>query len=241
MAWLVYASGGRPIVAHLDPERLILVAFGEQHFSAQEAEHLESCETCADSVSGAGETIQVARTARQTRDLPDPPNDLWQRIADEAFTDPPTMPDAIPGSQRRYRELRRSGLLVLCAAVAGIAATLGAQWLTEDRQQVVAEASLQSKNAAAQSARGTATIVETDDGLQLKVDVSGMPPTDGYYAVWVYDGASTMIPVGTLGSAPLNLPASIHDVSDFPVIDISLQELGQQAHGITMLQGEIDQ
>jgi hypothetical protein len=242
-------------VAHLDPERLILVAFGEQHFSTQEAEHLESCETCVGNMSGTLETIGVARETHQTRDLPELPPDLWPRIAEEAFAHPHAVSDApsepgVPGrwrrptgppAQRRYQQLRRSTLLAMCAVIAGIAATLGAQWLTEKPQQVVAEASLLSKNVAAQAARGTAKIIKTDKGLQMKVDVSGMPPTDGYYEVWVYDGSKAMIPVGTLGSAPLNLPSSIRNISSFPVIDISLQKIGQQAHGITMLQGHIDQ
>ena len=242
-------------MAHLDPERLILVAFGEQHFSAPEVEHLESCETCANDVSGTLKTIRVGREAPQTSDLPALPPGLWERIADQAFDHPRAVPDASsapevprrwrrpggPPAQRRYRELRRSALLVVCAVMAGIAATLGAQWLTENPRQVVAEASLHSKNAAAEAARGTATIIKTDHGLQMKVDVSGMPPTDGYYEVWVYDGSRAMIPVGNLGPAPLNLPDSIRKVSDFPVVDISLQKIGQQAHGITMLQGEIGQ
>ncbi len=164
---------------------------------------------------------------------------LWQRISDEASTEPPReLPAPVP-APRRFRQLRRSALVAICAAAAGIAVTLGAQWLTQEPDQVVAEVRLASKNVAAQEARGTATVVRTDDGLQVKVDVSGMPPTSGYYTVWVYDGAETMIPIGTLGSAPLNVPASVRDISEFPIIDISLQSLGQQTHGTTMLQGRI--
>ncbi|MCD5352021.1 anti-sigma factor [Kineosporia mesophila] len=212
--------------------------------STQETGHLEQCRTCADSLSDLCTVIGVARDAEPVRELPAMPGDLWQRISQEVFAQPPTVLEVAPGSDRpgRRRQGRtawRAALLAVAAALVGIAGTLGVQTLVERPPTIVAEASLGSKNAVTRAVRGTVTIVDTGHGLQMKVDVSDMPSTTGYYAVWLYDGADTMIPLGTLGPAPLNLPASVSDLERFPLVDISAQQLGQQAHGVSLLQGAL--
>ncbi len=237
-------------MAHIDPERLTLIAFGEP-VSAQETAHLEHCQVCTDSLSETRIVIGVGRGAHQVRDLPAPSEDVWQRISAEAFAQPPAVPEARSGSSapsdpwprpRQDRKAWRSALLALAAVLIGIAGTLGAQSLRTLRDKtpnIVAEASLGSKNVATRSVQGRVTIVDTGHGLQMKVDVAGMPTTPGYYAVWLYDGADTMIALGTLGSAPLNLPASASNLSRFSIVDISAQKLGQQSHGVSMLQGAL--
>jgi anti-sigma-K factor RskA len=224
-------------VAHIDPERLTLIAFGEPA-SAQESEHLESCRTCIASLAETRTVISVGRDAHQVRDLPAPPGDLWQRISEEAFAQPQELS---PPKAKAQPKAWRSALVALAAVLIGIAGTLGVQSLRDKTPSIVAQASLGSKNVATRAAQGSATIIDTGHGLQMKLDVSGMPSTTGYYAVWLYDGADTMIALGTLGSAPLNLPSSASNLSRFSIVDISAQELGQQEHGVSMLQGALRQ
>jgi hypothetical protein len=69
--------------------------------------------------------------------------------------------------------------------------------------------------------------------------MTGMPTPTGYYTVWLFDGGSVMIPVGSPGNAPLNIPAAATDLGRFHIIDISAQQLGQQEHGTSMLQGSL--
>ena len=74
----------------------------------------------------------------------------------------------------------------------------------------------------------------------MRLSLSGMPAATGYCTVWLYDGGTVMIPIGSPGPAPLNVPAAASDLTRFRVVDISAQELGQQQHGISMLQGRLN-
>jgi hypothetical protein len=113
-------------------------------------------------------------------------------------------------------------------------------WLIDRQdQRVIAQAELVAQAAAPAGAHGSASIVDTGHGLQLRVTVTGMPAPAGYYTVWVYDGRSVMIPLGSPGSAPLNLPAAADDLNVFRIVDVSAQDLGQQQHGRSMLQGTL--
>jgi hypothetical protein len=105
---------------------------------------------------------------------------------------------------------------------------------------VVAQADLLPQAAAPGTAHGTATIVDTGHGLQMRLSLSGMPAATGYYTVWLYDGGTVMIPIGSPGPAPLNVPAAASDLTRFRVVDISAQQLGQQQHGTSMLQGRLE-
>jgi hypothetical protein len=124
--------------------------------------------------------------------------------------------------------------------VLGVVGTIGVQWIRrQDTQRVIAEADLTPQSAAPRSAHGTAKIIDTGHGLQMRIDVAGMPETSGYYTVWLFDGGNIMIPIGSPGTAPLNLPATAGDLTKFRIVDVSAQNLGQQEHGVSMLQGEL--
>jgi Anti-sigma-K factor rskA len=211
-------------VPHLDPDRLVLLALGEQSPSAPETAHLGACRACRDDLAANRRTVLIGRQTEHVRDLPDPPERVWDRIAAEAF------PAPIP-TKRPWR------LALVAAAMAVIGIAAGVQWAGHRSERVVAEADLRPSSAAPAGAHGTATIVDTGHGLQLRLDLSGMPSPTGYYTVWLYDGRTVMIPIGSPGPAPLNIPAAARDLDDFRIVDVSAQRLGQQEHGTSMLQG----
>jgi len=230
-------------VPHLDPERLVLIALGEQDPSASEAEHLRACADCGPDLDATRATATAGRESEHVRDLPAPPEELWARIAGSAFAaDPaPNGPARQPPVRARRTWARRRLLVAAAAAVLFVAAAGAAiaWWAGRGGERVVAEADLVAQPGAPAAARGRATIVDTGHGLQMRVALSGMPTPSGYYTVWLYDGRTVMIPIGSPGSAPLNVPAAAGDLTTFSIVDVSAQRLGQQAHGTSMLQGRL--
>jgi proline racemase len=245
-------------VPHLEPDRLALIALGEQVPSASEIEHLQSCDSCDADLDATRATITVARESQHVQGLPEPSEDLWARIAGDAFADPsaengrvrhdrtPARRSDAPATGRWFRSPRSTGgrwrLAVAAAAAALLVAAVGVviSWSgSRTDERIVAEAELLAQPAAPATARGRATIVDTGHGLQLRLTMSGMPAPSGYYTVWLYDGRTVMIPIGSPGSAPLNVPAAADDLTRFSIVDVSAQQLGQQQHGTSMLQGRL--
>lgn len=225
---------------HLDPDRLVLVALGEQDPSATETEHLEHCASCGAGLEATRATAAVGRESQHVRDLPAPPEQLWARIAGQvsAGSDRDVLDEA---SGRRGRGRWRLAIAA-AAAVVVLAAAVGVAINWAGRRppdRVVAEADLVAQPAAPAAAKGRATIVDTGHGLQMRVAMSGMPTPTGYYTVWLYDGRTVMVPIGSPGSAPLNVPAAAGDLTRFSIVDVSAQQLGQQQHGTSMLQGRL--
>jgi hypothetical protein len=228
-------------VPHLDPDRLVLIALGEQDPSTPETEHLTTCPACSGDLDATRATAAIGRETQHLRDLPAPPDDLWNRIAATALTKPSSNGRAHLTVVKAGRRSRRTRILAAAAAVLLIAVTGLAVWWAggRDSQRIVAEADLLAQPAAPAAAHGRATIVDTGHGLQLRLTMSGMPTATGYYTVWLYDGRTVMIPIGSPGPAPLNVPAAADDLTTFSIIDVSAQRLGQQQHGTSMLQGRL--
>jgi Anti-sigma-K factor rskA len=146
----------------------------------------------------------------------------------------------LPAPRRRFP--RRPFALVAAACLAlGVVGTAAVDRLVESRDgaRVVAIADLAPQPGAPAGAHGTAEVVDTGHGLQVRVTVQGVPSGPGYYTVWVYDGRDVMIPLGSPGQAPLNLPPAASDLGVFHIVDVSAQDLGQQQHGRSVLQGQL--
>jgi hypothetical protein len=245
-------------VPHLDPDRLVLIALGEQDPSTSENEHLRSCTICGADLDATRATITVGREAQHVQDLPAPSEELWARIAGSAFAapqldngrvgidrEPPRRADtphltrriiSRPGGRGRRRLAVAAAAVVLLVAAVGAAISWSAR---RSGERIVAEADLVAQPGAPSAAKGRATIVDTGHGLQMRVTMSGMPTPTGYYTVWLYDGRTVMIPLGSPGSAALNVPAAAADLTTFRIVDVSAQRLGQQEHGTSMLQGPL--
>ena len=153
----------------------------------------------------------------------------------------PDGPGTPPGnSEARVLPLRRWGSIAIAAVAAaavGVVGTLAAvrPW-EEDAPAVVvasASASLGPVSGGPGGVTGRAVVVQAAAGPRLEVTAAGLPSPEGYYEVWVFDGTSRMVSVGTLGpdaSASLPLPATM-DLGTFRVVDISAERYdGEQTH-----------
>lgn len=170
-------------------------------------------------------TVQPARPAASRPAGP---------VVGRAGTTPPR------AGRSRRRGLVRLALVAVVAALAGVVGTAGVQWLSgRSGDRVVAHADLKPQAAAPPGAHGSVDVIDTGHGLQLRLSLSGMPAPRGYYTVWLYDGAAAMVPVGSPGPAPLNVPAAAGDLDMFHIVDVSAQDVGQQQHGTSMLQGTL--
>ena len=211
-------------MAHCEPQTLSLIALGEQP-SAEEAMHLVTCDTCRRDWESLRATVDVARDLDDD-ELLTPPDHVWAAIAEEISADAGTI---VPMRSRR----RIAPWIALAAAVGVVlGGVVGASLMRSAPPEIVASVALEP--LADYSTTGQATVEIVDGTEMLAVDVSGLPPTDGYFEVWLLaPDASSMIALGTLGageSTVLPLPAGV-SLADYPVVDISAEPYdGDPAH-----------
>lgn len=221
-------------MTHPDPDRLVLLALDDQPPGPADAAHLDGCADCRDEVESLRAVAALGRESRTETALPPVSEAVWDRIAAE--TGQPRT--AAHRTRRRLPRGARYAAVAAAAAALGVAGTVVAID-AGDGERLVAEAQLTRQAAAPAGAGGRVRIVDAGSGaLRLKVQLTGMPAPAGLYEIWLYDGSTTMIPLGvTAGSeADVAVPATLA-WSRFPVVDVSAQHLGQQEHGVSMLQG----
>ncbi|WP_372660937.1 hypothetical protein [Amycolatopsis kentuckyensis] len=234
-------------MTHPDPDRLVLLALDEQSPDPAEAAHLDRCADCRDEVESLRAVAVLGRESRTETTLPPVSEAVWDRIAAETgqasratTTDDsaPVLPLEPHGSRRRLPRGVRYAAVAAAAAAIGVAGTVIA-FDAGDGERVVAEAQLNRQASAPAAATGRVRIIDPGTGaLRLKVELAGMPAPAGLYEIWLYDGSTTMIPLGVTAGTEADVAVPVNVVwSKFPVVDISAQELGQQEHGISMLQG----
>ncbi|MFB6833403.1 anti-sigma factor [Streptomyces hydrogenans] len=156
--------------------------------------------------------------------------------------------DTASGRSRRQGRWRRSGpLLAAAGLVAGLLTGSAVTWwqLHEDRPPAVAVLTAPLVPVAARAAEGSVRIHQgADTRRAVTVSVSGLPPTRGYYEVWLMDRSHTkLIAVGVLGSdgtATLPLPDGV-DLAGYPLLDVSAQVYdGDPAHsGESVVRGDL--
>ncbi|WP_439658482.1 anti-sigma factor [Lentzea sp. HUAS TT2] len=228
-------------MAHADPELLTLMALGEPVTDESTVEHVRSCAVCRTELVSLREIAGVGRETRSERDLPVPSEDVWLRIAEE--TGQKSAPVAVLPS-RRARGWRPLLAVAAVAAIAGSAGTILVDRVTTSgsavADQVLVQADLARLPSAPATANGTARVVRTAGHTVLRVSVDGMPAPEGLYQVWLFDGVTTMIPLGVLTSGQVDLPVPPGvDLATYRVVDVSAQRLGQQEHGTSMLRGNL--
>ncbi|GLY38069.1 hypothetical protein Amsp01_040930 [Amycolatopsis sp. NBRC 101858] len=241
-------------MSHPDPDRLVLLALDEQRPEPADTAHLDRCADCREEIESLRAVAGLGREAITETSLPPVREAVWERIAAETgqATRPPSdedggrvlplrRPDGEAASGRRVSRGARYALVAAAAAAVGVAGTLIIVNSGGESERVVAEAQLARQASAPAGATGRVRIVDTGTGsLRLKVQLTGMPAPAGLYEIWLYDGAETMIPLGvTAGTeADVSVPPNLA-LSSYPVVDVSVQELGQQEHGVSMLQGKL--
>lgn len=223
-------------MTHPDPDLLVLAALEDDAY-ADVREHLTTCPQCRAEIDALREIAAIGRETADLTALPPAGEHVWQAIAAQAFDQPAVRVPARPQRTRTpWWRAWRVGLVAAMAAVVAVAATL---FLTRSPAppRVLATADLTVQNSAASGATGRAELLESG---QLRITLSGMPQPAGYYEVWLYDGKQRMIGLGDAGSGNGSVTVRVPDSADldqFRIVDISAQQLGQQEHGQSMLQG----
>lgn len=145
------------------------------------------------------------------------------------------------------RRWARAAVTLTAAAAVGVLGTLVAvrPWQDGSADRVVAgsSASLGPVAGGPSGVSGRAVVVQGASGPELDVTASGLPPQQGYYEIWVYDGERDMVSIGVLGAdatAALALPPTL-DLRRFHVVDISLEQYdGEQTHSaVSVLRGTL--
>lgn len=63
---------------HLDPDRLVLHALGEDTVDGADADHLSACAACRDEVDALRHVAELSAQTQEVRDLPAPPERVWR-------------------------------------------------------------------------------------------------------------------------------------------------------------------
>jgi anti-sigma-K factor RskA len=246
-------------VRHLSPDRLTLIALGDQESDRGEAAHLASCADCRDELTALRHVAVVGARTQQLHRLPPPPPRVWRRIHSElrlagepgvpAGTGEAPAPAQPVPRQRRWRRLpERARLAVVAAAAAAVAAggalaiaQLQDRGPAEAEPVVTAQAALEPEVVAPASAIGQAEVLDEDT---LHLHVTGLAAQVGYHEVWLIDPETgELISVGLLGAGTdvfLPLPANV-DLGSYRLVDVSAEQYdGDPGHsGVSLLRGEL--
>ncbi|MEW5531769.1 anti-sigma factor [Streptomyces virginiae] len=180
---------------------------------------------------------------------------MWRSIASElhlgAHLRPPagsggptTVPDKRPSRDRA--RARRCALILPTTALAAATmfGALATARLTAGPPSVAGPVSRLAP-LGVPGAAGTVRLVRVSaTDREVEVTVARLPPTDGYYEVWLMDQShSRLVPLGTLradGTATLPIPPQI-DLGAHPLVDVSVQASnGNPAHsGVSSVRGRL--
>lgn len=134
------------------------------------------------------------------------------------------------------RRWARAATALAAAAAVGVLGTLVAvrPWAAGTPEvRAASTAELVPVTGGPAGVHGQATVVQGDDGPELRVTTTGLPLQNGFYQVWVFDGRERMQAVGVLGkdsAATLPLPDTL-DLRTYNVVDISSEPYdGDQTH-----------
>ncbi|WP_167350574.1 anti-sigma factor [Streptomyces yangpuensis] len=179
---------------------------------------------------------------------------MWRSIASElhlgAHLRPPAGsggPTTLPDKRSsRDRALSRRPALFLAATALAVATLFGAvvtARLTAGPPSVAGPVSRLAP-LGDPGAAGTVRLRGPATDREVTVTVAGLPPTDGYYEVWLMDQShSRFVPLGALradGTATLPIPPQI-DLGAYPLLDVSAQAYnGNPAHsGVSSVRGRL--
>jgi hypothetical protein len=228
-------------VPHLDPDRLVLLALSEDVADDTESVHLATCAGCRSEIDELKQVAELGAETQDVRTLPPPPERVWAGIA--AAVAPPPQRRVAP-ARLRSRRLLAPVLSAVAAAVIAIAGTVTVIRVLDrpPAVDVTARATLTPLPTAPAAARGSAEVLAGDE---LRVDVSDLPLTRGYYEVWLIDPENTTR-MQSLGSLPgpsavvLPIPPGT-DLATYRLVDVSAEPYdGNSSHsGDSLLRGTL--
>ncbi len=79
---------------HLDPDRLALLALGEEPVTADVADHLASCPPCQAELESMRDVVDLGRDSDSVRDLPSPPPRVWDSIMRQILAESQLLSDS---------------------------------------------------------------------------------------------------------------------------------------------------
>ncbi|NYF57368.1 anti-sigma factor [Micromonospora purpureochromogenes] len=251
---------------HLAHDRLVFLALGESEADNGETDHLGTCATCRGELEDLRHVAGLGADTEGLRELPDPPEHVWQGIVAEIdaaralpslaearrqqpASDAPAVPDGgRTGRRRGWPRWATTVVTATAAAVLGVVGTLAVLDATDrgpDRapqQAVLASAPLSAYGTTPKDANGDARIFTNG---RLHLHVANLPDVPGYYEVWLINPTSMeMFSIGVLrdpsGDALLPLPPNV-DLQAYSVVDVSAEQYDNKpAHsGDSLLRGTL--
>lgn len=241
-------------MSHLDPDKIALLALGENLDTDEDRAHVQSCPQCADELDQMRHTVKVARLQIDGDDLEEPPARVWDAIGEELGLEREGAPVEIApvevavgrGARRRVARRRSRAVWVLAASlvlVAGAAVTVGAIVTRLNAPVVVAAASLDAFPDHA-GAVGVADVREARDGSRsLFVELDTTDAADTYREVWlIRNDAGALISLGVLEGAEgtFVIPAGV-DLTQYGLVDVSVEQIdGDPGHsGDSIVRGAL--
>lgn len=252
-------------MSHPQADRLVLAALGEAPLDEAEAGHVDACDSCRHELRSLRAVAEVGRGTAGLSELPEPPQRVWNAIAEElalgestvttlpARSDSPPTPISPSAPARTGR--RAWAIAALAAAAAAIIAVVATVVVFRQLEPAPLAcagppAELDALPGTPAGAHGTACVTGGDDRT-LRVEATGMPtPGNAVYTVWLIDPSSLSEPdgirlqaLGNMADAPeadFPVPATI-DLARYSVVDISREPNdGDAAHsGDSLLRGQL--
>lgn len=249
---------------HPDPGVLLELALGgpgaAEALASGDRAHLDACDRCRAELDGLRRVASAARAATLEDLLTAPPPRVWEALARDLglpgateqipetglARGPGPPPSAARSGGRTWRRRSALALAAVCLAAGAAAGGAAARW-TAGGGESATELGDVHVLAAMSGTRAAGTVsVETDPGpdRRMRVAVDRLPPTDGYYEVWLMDRTGTrVIAVGVLGStgrATLPLPGGV-DLGTYPLVDVSDEAYdGSPEHsGTSVVRGRV--
>ena len=249
-------------MSHVVAQRLAGQALGEvDALTSEELDHLAACPSCLRELDELREVVGLS-----TDQLPDyrpmvPSPRVWQGIdaalrgeTGERLVDrpsgsyPPPRPDpapvgryrttsAQPGSSPRRRRPRRTGVVVLAAAVGavvGLGGVLGYQSLRSPEATLLASTPLQA--LPGHTGSGRADLVQTGAGRSLRVQLDAPPAGPAYRELWLINtDGQRMYSLGVLpnsGADTYPIPPELATgLRGYTIVDVSIEPYdGDSAH-----------
>ncbi len=137
---------------------------------------------------------------------------------------------------RRWMQPFAAGAAVAAAVALGVV-MVGRR--TDDGSATVL--ALAGTELAPSGVSGTARITETESGLRIELDASGLPRREGrqFYQAWL-KGEAGLVPIGTFHTGDDVVLWAGVSLADFPTLTVTLEEVGdQESSGQRVLIGKV--